>query len=186
MPEAHRSLAGKLLIAEPTLPDPNFHRTVVVMLEHSPEGAIGLVLDRPSMTGVGEVLPQWADRVATPGAVFTGGPVSPEVAICLAERPDPEPVEGWQPVLGRVGTLDVGQPPATFPDLGRLRVFSGYSGWSAGQLEGELEAGGWFVVDRHDDDLFTGDPDELWRTVLRRQPGKLSTVGLYPTDPSWN
>lgn len=181
------TLAGKLLIAEPTLHAAAFHRTVTLMLEHNDDGALGVVLDRPSETPVSGVLPQWAERVAVPGVVFSGGPVSPEVAICLAERSDLSEAEGWQVAVGHLGTLDVSRSPDDLPaDIGRVRIFSGYAGWSAGQLEGELEAGAWYVVDRHDDDCFSSDPDELWSRVLRRQPGRLASVGLYPADPSVN
>lgn len=180
-------LAGKLLIAEPTLHAAAFHRTVTLMLEHNADGALGVVLDRPSDSPVADVLPEWADRVAPPGVVFSGGPVSPEVAICLGERADVGEAVGWQVAVGRLGTLDVSRAPEDLPgDIGRARIFSGYAGWSAGQLEGELEAGAWYVVDRIDDDCFSTDPDELWSRVLRRQPGKLAAVGLYPADPSWN
>lgn len=181
------SVAGKLLIAEPTLHAVEFHRTVTLMLEHSDSGALGVVLDRPSDTPVGEVLPDWAERVTPPGVVFSGGPVSPEVAICLAERDATDELDGWQPAVGRIGTLDVSRPPSDFPaGIGRVRLFSGYAGWGAGQLEGELESGAWYVVDRHDDDCFSTDPGELWSQVLRRQPGRLASVALYPDEPSWN
>ncbi|HUW04251.1 MAG TPA: YqgE/AlgH family protein [Acidimicrobiales bacterium] len=181
------TLAGKLLIAEPTLHAAAFHRTVTLMLEHTDDGALGVVLDRPSDTSVTEVLPQWTDRVAAPGVVFSGGPVSPEVAICLGERDDVGEADGWQVAVGHLGTLDVSRSPDELPaDVGRVRIFSGYAGWSAGQLEGELEAGAWYVVERLDDDCFSTDPNELWSRVLRRQPGRLAAVGLYPADPSVN
>lgn len=181
------TLAGKLLIAEPTLHSAAFHRTVTLMLEHNVDGALGIVLDRPGDTSVGEVLPDWGERVAPPGAIFSGGPVSPEVAICLAERPTVSDADGWQQAVGHLGTLDVSRAPYELPaDVGRVRIFSGYAGWSAGQLEGELEAGAWYVVERVDDDCFSTDPDELWSRVLRRQPGRLGAVGLFPLDPSVN
>jgi putative transcriptional regulator len=179
---------GRLLVANPALPDPNFHRTVVFMLEHGDGGALGVVLNRPSETAVSDPLPRCESLAAEPSVVFVGGPVEPAAAICLAEV---EAAVGmhWNPVLGAVGTLDLGDGSGAEDLLGqvqRLRVFAGYAGWGPGQVEAELEAGAWFVVDALAADVLCDQPRLLWRTVLRRQGGWLASLSSFPDDPSVN
>jgi putative transcriptional regulator len=180
-------IAGRLLVATPSLRDPNFERTVVLLLDHSPDGALGVVLNRPTETAVDDPLPQWSAQVAEPAVVFVGGPVQPEAAIGLARCPDPVEASGWQPLFGPLGTLDLASGPA---DVGvvidGLRIFAGYAGWGPGQLETEIEAGAWFVVDAAPGDALSGEPKALWHAVLRRQPGLLSTVANFPADPAVN
>ncbi len=189
-------LRGRLLVAEPTLADPNFHRTVVYLIEHSPEdGALGIVLNRPGHVPVGEIVPDWAPYVSAPDQVFVGGPVNPEGALCLARRSsagpgpdddvDPPPV--FRPITTSIGAIDLHRDPTDAPDgISALRVFAGYAGWSPGQLEGELDLGGWYVVGATDDDVFTDHPDRLWRDVLRRQRGEVRAAAFHPEDPSVN
>lgn len=166
-----RSTRGRLLVATPDLRDPNFARTVVLMLEHSDEGALGVVLNRPTDVPVRDVLPEWGLVCAPPACLFVGGPVQPDAAIALGRGPD-----GFGPV-------DLDGDADAYSDI---RVFLGYAGWAAGQLEMELAAGGWLVLDRAADDVATSDPSELWRTVLRRQPGRVAMFALAPEDPSLN
>jgi putative transcriptional regulator len=194
------SLRGRLLVAEPALDDPNFHRTVVYLIEHSEGGALGLVLNRPGAVPVREAVPGWAPYVDGIDTVFVGGPVSPEGAICLARCPsegpreslfedDPEvdPTAIFKPITPTIGALDLHGDPVDAPaGISDLRIFAGYAGWSGGQLEVELEAGGWYVVDADDDDVFTAHPDGLWREVLRRQGGPLRAVAFAPEDPRVN
>jgi putative transcriptional regulator len=180
-------LAGKLLVATPLLRDPNFHRTVVLLLDHGADGALGVVLNRPSDTSVDEPLPQWRVHAAEPAVVFVGGPVAPGSAICLARAGAEEEREGWQPLFDRLGTVDLGRSPV---DLGLpiegMRVFSGYAGWGPSQLEGEIDAGAWFVLDAEPGDALSGDPRSLWRSVLRRQPGVLGAVANFPPELAAN
>ena len=181
-------LTGRLLVAAPMLRDPNFVRTVVLILDHSAQGALGLVLNRPTATAVDEPLPHWGDRAAEPSVVFAGGPVGVTSAICLARAvPDGLEADGWQPLFGRLGTLDVARDPdeLTLPIEG-LRLFAGYAGWGAGQVEGEIEAGAWFVVDAEPDDAFDADPVQLRRRILARQDGVLSALANFPADLSVN
>ena len=175
---------GALLVATPLLTDPHFERTVILMLEHTEEGALGLVLNRPSELPAVSALPEWADRAADPEVVFGGGPVQPGAAFVLSERPDTRRVDGFAAVFEQVGVVDLG---GVVPhDLGRTRVFSGYAGWSPGQLEGELAEDAWWVVDADPEDVFFAVPDDLWRTVLRRQTDRLSWFADYPDDPANN
>ena len=186
------SLRGRLLVATPALGDPNFDRAVVLMLEHTPEGAVGLVLNRPSGTAVGEVLPDWAPLAAEPGVVFTGGPVQPNAAICLGHgRLGGTPVGSFSVLEGvpgtSVGTVDLdAAPDELVPAVSEVRVFAGYAGWGAGQLEAEVEEGAWWVLDALPADAFTGDPDALWAAVLRRQGPPIAFAASYPPDPTLN
>ena len=181
------SLRGRLLVATPTLYDPNFFRTVVLVLEHGEDGALGVVLNRPSETAVGESLPDWDSSAAEPGVVFVGGPVSPDAAIGLARAGSVDDTDGWAPLFGPMGTIDLARPPPELPvDVQSLRVFAGYAGWSAGQLDGEVDSGGWFVLDAAPDDVFTSDPGSLWASVLRRQGGRMAMFATAPPHPSVN
>ena len=179
------SARGRLLVATPDLKDPNFSRTVVLMLEHNEEGALGVVLNRPLDLPVSEVLPDWADAVTAPACLFVGGPVSPTAVIGLG-RGDGEG-EGFQPLFDGLATLDLeADPHLTGADLDGLRVFVGYAGWAPEQLDDELSAGGWLVVDRLPEDPFSTDPSNLWRAVLRRQGGRMAMFATAPEDPSTN
>jgi putative transcriptional regulator len=182
------SLRGRLLVATPDLEDPNFFRTVVLLLEHSPDGALGVVLNRPSAgTTVATPLPAWAPLAADPPVIFVGGPVQPQAAIGLAHRAGAADPDGFAPLSDELGTVDLERDPADVaPRVDRIRVFAGYSGWGPRQLEGELGTGGWFVVDSDPSDWWTAEPEALWRVVLRRQPGKERLFAEYPLDASLN
>jgi putative transcriptional regulator len=176
------STARRLLVSVPTLADPNFFRSVVFIIEHTNEGALGLVLNQPTETALGDVLDAWGPYGAPPAVAFVGGPVQQhEAVIGLARVGGVDASDAWQPLLGRVGTVDLARDPVdTHPDVEAVRVFAGYSGWAPGQLDAELEAGGWLVVDALPDDLLTSDPSGLWRVVLRRQGGDLAMQANYP------
>jgi len=176
---------GRLLLATPPLEDPNFDRTVIYVLEHHDEGALGLVLNRPSPEQLGEPLDAWVELQTEPSQVFSGGPVEPDALIALARTAEPldEPGEHLAPLSGNLASADLGADPLLMTgSISALRVFRGYSGWGPGQLEGEIEAGAWLVLDPDPSDVFTPDPDDLWRTVLRRQPGRLSWLATAPDD----
>jgi putative transcriptional regulator len=186
-------LAGKLLVANPRLADPNFDRSVVLVLAHADDGAIGVVLNRPSATDLDDPLPHWSTLADDPSMVFVGGPVSHDSVICLARITAPALLEarvgpdGWHHVDGDLGTLDLDlDPELVGGTIASLRVFAGYAGWSGGQLEDELVAGGWWVVDARPEDAFTAGPEALWHDVLRRQNGELAVVATYPPDPQLN
>jgi putative transcriptional regulator len=174
------SLQGQLLISSPLLHDPNFRRTVVLMTHHDDEGAMGLVLSRPSEIRVAEAVPELADL---PGdeLVYVGGPVQPEAVVVLVEHEA-------EPELPIVGNIAFMQADTELDELDtvRARVFAGYSGWGPGQLEGELEVSSWIVVPAEPDDAFAPDPDELWRTVLHRKGGKFALIATMPYDPKLN
>lgn len=174
-------------MATPALGDGIFDRSVVLIIEHDDtEGAFGVVLNRPSTTEVEGALPEWARLAASPPVVFVGGPVSPEAAICLARMSDAD-AEGWVPVVGSIGALDLSQDADVLAAaVDEVRLFAGYAGWTRGQLEDEIEAGAWFVVDALETDVLNDDPDSLWQGVLRRQRGRLAIFAAYPPDPTTN
>ncbi|HUQ39989.1 MAG TPA: YqgE/AlgH family protein [Acidimicrobiales bacterium] len=188
MAEAEPSLRGRLLVASPQLTEATFEHTVVLMLEHTDTGAVGVVLNRPSTLEVADTVGGWHRLAADPAVVFVGGPVSPRSAIGLAHvggtvGGDDE----WTPVDGRLGTVDLGRPPeALATPIDWVRIFSGYSGWGAGQLENELRMGGWIVADAEEDDACTPTPHDLWRTVIRRQPGLTPALANFPDEPRSN
>lgn len=171
------SLTGYLLVASPTLGDPNFAGAVVFLIHHGDPGAVGVVLNRPTTLAV-ERLPQgWA----VPGPIYSGGPVEPEIAIGLADTDATH--GGWEQVGDLVWLADLEEEPQPVP---RLRVFSGYAGWGSGQLEGEIARGDWIVAEAEIADVFTDDPAGLWRAVLGRQPDPIRLLAGYPPDPSLN
>jgi putative transcriptional regulator len=178
---------GRLLVATPPLVDENFDRSVVLLIEHGPEGALGVILNRPSGTEVAEAVPGWERLAADPPVVFVGGPVGDDsaLAVGLARRGD-QP-DGWLPVVDRLGTVDLHKDPLDLASsIEVVRVFAGYAGWTAGQLEAEIEAGGWIVAAAEPGDGVSREPQELWRAVLRRQPGTLAWLANYPDDISVN
>ncbi|MGW6710018.1 YqgE/AlgH family protein [Streptomyces sp. NPDC054956] len=181
------SLTGRLLVATPALADPNFDRAVVLLLDHDEQGSLGVVLNRPTPVGVGDVLLPWAALAGAPGVVFQGGPVALDSALGLAVIPGEEGPLGWRRVHGAIGLVDLEAPPELLAAaLGGLRIFAGYSGWGPGQLEEELGGGAWYVVDSEPGDVSFPDPERLWRAVLRRQRSELAMVATYPDDPSLN
>ncbi len=180
---------GRLLVATPPLEDPNFDRTVVFVLEHHAEGAIGVVLNRPSFESLDEPLDRWIDLQSSPSAVFDGGPVEQNALIALARTPQPLETgdEHLSPIAGTIASADLTADPALVAAAVQgVRVFRGYAGWGPGQLENEIESGAWLVLDSEPGDVFSTEPDELWRSVLRRQPGRLAWLADAPDDLSMN
>ena len=173
------TLRGRLLVAAPILRDPNFHRTVVLVAEHSEDGAMGLVLNRPTDTPVGTALPELAQLTGETDPVYVGGPVSLESVLAVAELDDPD--DASELLFDTVGFV---QEPDVAASRGR--IFVGYAGWGAGQLEAELAEDSWLVVPAEANDLFADDPDGLWSAVLRRQGGPYALLAQMPPDPSLN
>jgi putative transcriptional regulator len=183
------SLVGSLLVATPSLTDPSFERTVVLLVAHESGGAMGVVLNRATEVSVSEVLGEWGSLAQEPAVLFEGGPVQPDSAICIA-RVGPDLAErpaGFQPFYGTLGTVDLGDEPEQMRDsVNAARVFAGYAGWGPGQLEEEIESGSWFTFEALPGDVFMTRPDDLWTMVLRRQGGLIAAVAHYPPDPSLN
>lgn len=168
-------LTGKLLVAPPMLDDPNFERAVVHVLAHGDEGALGVVLNRPTrlpLDALPVAISHWNESIAPPHYVFEGGPVAPGTLIAL----------------GRSGReiLPVDLEDSSTDDWEAVRIFRGYSGWSAGQLDMEIAAGGWWICEVEPDDPFTSDPEFLWRVVVARQSGEIRRLSTFPDDPEMN
>jgi len=172
------SLKGQLLIAAPQLVD-YFRRTVVLVVEHTEDGAMGLVLNRPTETEVSEAVPDLADLTDDTGVVHAGGPVQPDAVVALGDFEEPD--EAGTPVAGTLGLLD---PERTDPALRRLRVYAGYTGWAPGQLDAEIEEGAWISEPAAPDDPFT--EADLWTIVLQRKGGGYSLMASMPIDPTMN
>lgn len=160
-------LTGRLLVATPLIGDGIFDRTVVSVLAHSEEGALGVILNRPTATPASEVLVGWGARAAAPGVVFDGGPVGTDGVIGL----------------GRDGAVDLHLDPDDLPDApSEVRLFAGQAGWAPGQLEDEIGERAWWVVDALPFDHITRRPDTLWEDVLRRQRGTVAWFANFPED----
>ena len=178
------------------LDDPNFEHAVIYMVEHHDEGALGLILNRPSAESLNDPLDGWVSAQSEPAQVFSGGPVEPDALIALARvgaeirrstDDDDDETSYLAPLSGEIASADLAADPAlVVGSITELRVFRGYAGWASGQLEAEIESGSWIILDSETSDVFTADPDELWRTVLRRQPGRLGWLANVPDDLAWN
>jgi putative transcriptional regulator len=187
------ALTGRLLVATPLLVDPNFDRTVVLVLDHDADGTLGVVVNRPTAVPVSEVLPMWSELAEPMPMVFQGGPVALDSALGLAELRsiprgpgEPGPL-GWRRVYGDIGLVDLDIPPEVLAaEISAFRIYAGYAGWSSGQVERELGQGAWHVVDPAPGDAFTLDPERAWRSVLRRQRGELALLSTFPEDAALN
>jgi putative transcriptional regulator len=178
------SLRGQLLVASPGLLDPNFRRTVVLVVAHDDEGAVGIVLNRRSETEVVEAVPELADIAGADGLVSVGGPVQGEAVLVLAEWDDAE--EAGSIVFGDVGLMGAAaELERVAASTRRVRIFAGYAGWTSGQLEAEVAEPSWILEEADAEDVF-GDDADLWSNVLRRKGGAFKLIATMPEDPSLN
>lgn len=180
------STCGSLLVATSAIEAGLFHRSVVFMLDHDDDGALGVIVNRPLEADVDDVLPGWATRVNAPGRLFEGGPVAMDSALALGVVAGDSAPPGWRRMAGRVGLVDLDGPVPAVHELAGLRVFAGYAGWGPGQLEAELAEGSWVVLQARDTDLTSPRPEGLWAEVLRRQRGDLRFWATLPEDPTAN
>jgi putative transcriptional regulator len=179
------TLRGRLLVATPAIESGPFLRSVVFLLDHDADGAVGVIVNRPLDSDIEGVLPSWGGLVNAPVCLFDGGPVAMDSALALGLIANVAP-PGWRQMAGRVGLVDLEGPVPGSGELAGLRVFAGYAGWDAGQLEGEIEEGAWLVVNALDNDLVSPQPEALWREVLRRQDDDVRFWTTFPDDPSAN
>lgn len=180
------TLRGRLLVATPAIEDGPFLRSVVYLLDHDEDGALGVVLNQPLDADVEDVLPLWGSVVNAPDCLFGGGPVAMDSALAVGVLAGADAPDGWRRMTGRVGLVDLDGPPPVEGALAGLRVFAGYAGWGSDQLEGELEEGSWVVVDALDEDLLSPRPETMWRDVLRRQVDDVRMWATFPDDPGVN
>jgi putative transcriptional regulator len=180
------SLRGKLILASPVLRDPNFIRTVVLIAEHTDEGAMGLVLNRPANSTVGEAVPDLSWLAGDLEPVYVGGPVAETAVIVLAEFDRPELAGALvDDDLGFIGA-DADDPERLDGAIRRARVFAGHAGWGPGQLEDELAEDAWIIEPPHREEIFTEEPGDLWAAVLRRKGHRYALLATMPPDPSVN
>ncbi|NED96145.1 YqgE/AlgH family protein [Phytoactinopolyspora alkaliphila] len=180
-------LAGRLLVATPQLKGSTFDSAVILMLSHADDGALGVILNRPSDVAVTRLLPKWDTLASEPAVVFQGGPVGTDSALALVHIDGPGEPLGVRRVGGEVGILDLDTPTEVVePAVIGLRVFAGYAGWAPDQLDDEVGEGSWYLVDAEPRDTFRTDAPDLWRTVLRRQHGDLALMASFPDDPTMN
>jgi putative transcriptional regulator len=176
------SLRGSLLIAGPQLLDPNFRRTVVLVADHGDEGAMGVILNRPSGMTVSDAAPDLEPLVGPDAPIYAGGPVQPSSGVVLAEV-----AEADEPVFGDVVLVPgLGELADVIDGAGSVRVFAGYAGWGPGQLDDELGRDDWIVVPAEASDVFSEEPETLWGTVLERKGGQYALLARMPEDPSQN
>ncbi|MGB0438278.1 MAG: YqgE/AlgH family protein [Mycobacterium sp.] len=189
-PAAHRVRAGTMLLANTDLMEPTFRRSVIYVVEHNDGGTLGVVLNRTSETAVYNVLPQWAKLATKPKTMFVGGPVKRDAALCLATLRvgvDPSDAPGLRHVQGRIAMVDLDADPESIePMVEGVRIFAGYSGWTIGQLEGEIERDDWIVLSALPADVLVEPHVDLWSRVLRRQPMPLALLATHPIDLSRN
>ena len=189
-PAANRVRAGTLLLANTDLLEPTFRRSVIYVVEHNDSGTLGVVLNRTSEMAVYNVLPQWTDLVVKPKTMFIGGPVKRDSALCLGTLrvgADPEGMPGLRHVAGRIVMVDLdADPELVGAAVEGVRIFAGYSGWTIGQLEGEIERDDWIVLSALPSDVLFTPRVDLWATVLRRQPLPMSILATHPIDLSRN
>nr|WP_245548444.1 YqgE/AlgH family protein [Gordonia araii] len=182
--------AGTLLIASPALTESSFARTVVYIIEHEDGGSIGVVINQPSHSAVHNLLPRWSSLAANPKALFVGGPVKRDGALCLGvveHGVDVHGVGGLMTVSGRVVLVDLDADPEILsPLLVGVRVMAGYAGWGPGQLDDELSEDSWLVASALPDDVLSPAGVDLWATALRRQPWPLPLLATYPMDVTAN
>ncbi|MDT5009793.1 MAG: putative transcriptional regulator [Mycobacterium sp.] len=189
-PPAHRVRSGTLLLANTDLVEPTFRRSVIYIVEHNDGGTLGVVLNRPSETAVYNVLPQWTKLSAKPKTMFIGGPVKRDAALCLATLragTTCEGIPGLRHVQGRIAMVDLdAEPDVIAPLVEGVRIFAGYSGWTIGQLEGEIERDDWIVLSALPSDVLAQPRVDLWAHVLRRQPTPMSLLATHPIDITRN
>ena len=175
---------GSLLVATPQLEDPNFRRSVVLMIEHGFEGSLGVVLNRPSTTSLDGVLPGWALTTGSPSRIFSGGPVQPDALLALA--PTSTAWVGSTQVTEQIAMLDLEADIDTDQiDATSVRYFIGYSGWSHGQLGFEIEEGAWWTFESTNDVLLL-DPIDCWSRVLARQKSAARFLAVHPEQAHLN
>jgi putative transcriptional regulator len=200
MQEAFSSLFGSFLVADLDLADPNFSQTVVLIVEHNAEGALGLVINRPLGLTAEQILPvdlEGSQRRSAFIPVYSGGPVEPQAVFCLhtglpqhllsATARLVAPGLWFEPSFPSIQDYVAGVTPDLPPDdRPTLRVYLGYAGWGAGQLERELQQGAWQVLKARSSYVFFTPSHEIWRKAMEALGGFWGIVAQTGFKPSMN
>ncbi len=161
---------GKLLVAARELREPNFAQSLVLLVDHGPDGAMGLVVNERTTVTLSRIFPGLMAAAGPRAVAFLGGPVTPGGALALARSP--ADVEGARRVIDEVYLIQtrllMEEWVSREPETTRFRVFLGYAGWAPGQLERETELGAWLVMDASADVIFDPDPDTIWGRQIAR------------------
>ncbi len=184
-PSTPKVRAGNLLVAGTDLSEATFRRTVIYVIEHNDSGSFGVVLNRISDTAVGAMLPRWAP-LSRRRVLYVGGPVHRNSALCLGTArggAEVDNVKGVRRIAGRVVLIDLDTDPETLVEhIEGVRIFAGYAGWSAGQLDGELSNDDWMVVSALPRDILAPADIDQWASVLRRQPLPMALLATHPIE----
>ncbi len=180
-------LPGDLLISAVASKDSAFDGAVVLLLDKDGDGAAGVILNRCSALDLEAVLPDWAPYIRTPGGLFHGGPVGSDSAVCLASlAPGMIVPEGFRPIFADIGLVLVDQPQNQINGYDQMRFYTGFVGWGPGQLCDEIKRGEWYIQPAQPADVFCQDPENLWRSVLRRITGETSFFSTWTSHPELN
>ncbi len=186
MAEIPKYLKGQLLLDGGKLNGSFFHRTVVLICEHNSEGALGLILNRSSGNKVGEMIVADLSETLKEQLLYLGGPVQP-AALSFLHSEDFLPDANVLPNLSVSHSLedlvDLGE---SFSSSQKVKIFAGYSGWTSGQLEEEMERGAWLTYPASLDLIFKTEPGELWKNILDKKGWEFRLTAQSPEDLSWN
>jgi putative transcriptional regulator len=185
------SLRGQCLVAGKRLRDRNFYKTVVLMVEHGEDGAMGLVVNRPSSVTVAHALSEHFKLPETDDLVYVGGPVEPSALFIVHNS-----IEFDQNEAPVIPGVYVGSSAEIFeqivrssaegnPDL-QFRIYSGCAGWGAGQLEGELARGDWHTLPAIDGSIFSDDPYLVWDEMMAKVHESSRILPQLSGNPEWN
>jgi len=175
---------GRLLVAMPTLNDPNFWQTVVLLCNYGPEGALGVVLNRPTEVAVSALIHDFPN-LAGGERIYEGGPVAKNgmLVLCRSEENEEYNIVGNISLakdLESLKTIDVTKP------CSEIRCYLGYAGWTAGQLEEEIHTGAWKTVRADSTIIFDADATVLWPQMMRRLGPEWAFYATMPVNPNMN
>lgn len=177
---------GMLLVAAPGMLSPEFARTVVLIIDHAADSTLGVILNRRSEVAVHSVLPEWVEAVASPQAIYLGGPVSPQSAVGVAVTRNGVAIQDHgvlTRLANRMAQVDLRADPGEITELVTgMRLFAGYSEWAPGQLDEEIERGDWFVAPALPSDVIAPAAADVWGDVMRRQAMPLPLFATFPAN----
>lgn len=185
MEQALETLKGKLLIAMPMLNDPNFRQSVILMCEHGPEGALGLIINRPTEVAVSTLIEDFP-KLAGGKWVYAGGPVAKNGMLILCRGDATFENHNVLEDVYLAKDLDELKTPGALGPDGEIRCCLGYAGWAPGQLEGEMSSGAWRTLPADAALIFDADPTLIWPQMMRRFGPEWAFYATMPFDPNLN